>query len=246
LNEFYHRPPCRQKEPNQQIDDLDNPKEVNNTVNKVDNKKTIYIQKRPISTTHLIRPPSRHKTPPKAVGLLLPNESYNTLNYKAIDEIIEDKIRVRPNSCKIMKKSDVNKEQIIPVKMNSWLDQNKQKNICKTEIDDNNNDFQQINSPFKNYNDDDTNYFGYDNSNLNSKKFSKTKYNTNFINPEKEDCVEKKFFKTNYDMKFFKNEDKIRKRFEDMSKLTRNTKKKDSLAFKSSLGSDFLNLFANK
>jgi len=89
--EFISRPVCRKKEPTEQLEDLDN------TVEKR------FINKRPISTSNLMRPPSRHKTPPKALGLDIPidNISYEKLK-------IETLIKKRPNTSKPSFKSNNN------------------------------------------------------------------------------------------------------------------------------------------
>lgn len=51
-----------------------------------------------------------------------------------------------------------------------------------------------------------------------------------------------KFYNTNYDSMFFNNENRIKKHIEKQS----NKQRIPNLSFKSSLGKDFLDLFAKK
>lgn len=89
------RPVCRKKLPSEQFDDLDkNDKVKSQSVNPVEN-----IKKRPISTTNLMRPPSRHKSPPKALELEIPGSS--KLSNSSIK--IKSFSKQRPNTSKSTK-----------------------------------------------------------------------------------------------------------------------------------------------
>lgn len=86
------RPVCRKKLPSEQFEDLDLNSKAKRSVN-------IKVQKRPISTTNLMRPPSRQKSPPRALGLEIPGS----------DKLNNSKIKIksfqkrRPNTSKSTK-----------------------------------------------------------------------------------------------------------------------------------------------
>lgn len=110
--EFISRPVCRKKEPTEQLEDLDNVQERR------------YIHKRPISTPNLMRPPSRHKTPPKALGLDIPNEQpcYEKIKIEPLKG--KRPSTSKPSSCK-PDKIPIPKQE---VKKQSWIDQDNQNN----------------------------------------------------------------------------------------------------------------------
>lgn len=106
--DFTSRPVCRKKEPTEQLEDLDYSVEKR------------VIQKRPISTPNLMRPPSRHKTPPKALGLDIPLDGV-TLDKLKLDSLAKK----RPNTSKPSLKpvSNGNVDNIMFM-------------VCKTEEED--------------------------------------------------------------------------------------------------------------
>lgn len=74
------RPPCRQKDPTEAtalIDDEFSP--ARNTIGSRQKENPTEIKKPhtiPVQFFNVFRPPSRHKTPPKAVGLDLPDRPH--------------------------------------------------------------------------------------------------------------------------------------------------------------------------
>lgn len=86
------RPVCRKKLPSEQFEELDLNSKTKRAVDG-------HVNKRPISTTILMRPPSRHKSPPKALELEIPGSSTLT-NSKIKIKSFQNR---RPNTSKFAK-----------------------------------------------------------------------------------------------------------------------------------------------